>query len=109
MMSRDTGRTLDVMTHIKQSIQDILTTPLGSRVMRREYGSLLFALTDAPMDRVTVLDIIQASIAAIRRWEPRVAVDRVQVTDVAEGHITLALDIRYLPNGGPARLEGIVV
>ena len=109
MMSRDTGRTLDVMSHIRQSIQDILTTPLGTRVMRREYGSLLFALTDAPMDRVTVLDIIQASVSAIRRWESRVAVDRIQVTDVTEGHITLALDIRYLPDGAPARLEGIVV
>jgi phage baseplate assembly protein W len=109
MMSRDTGLTLDVMSHIRQSIQDILTTPLGTRVMRREYGSLLFALTDAPMDRVTVLDIIQASISAIRRWEPRVAVDRVQVTDATPGHVTLALDIRYLPGGATARLEGIVV
>ncbi len=40
-MSRETGVTLVELEHIRQSVRDILTTPLGSRVMRRNYGSLL--------------------------------------------------------------------
>lgn len=39
-MSRETGKALDEAAHISQSIRDILTTPVGSRLMRRTYGSL---------------------------------------------------------------------
>jgi hypothetical protein len=108
-MSATTGRTLGTLEHLRQSIRDILATPIGSRVMRREYGSALFALVDAPMDAVTVVDIIQATAGAIARWEPRVRVERVQVGAADPGHISLDLDLRYLPTGEPARLEGLVV
>lgn len=47
-MNRDTGQTLTDSEHISQSVRDILITPVGSRVMRREYGSLLSALIDQP-------------------------------------------------------------
>lgn len=40
MMSRENGRELETeLDHIRQSVQDILTTPIGTRIMRREYGS----------------------------------------------------------------------
>lgn len=35
MISRKTGNTIPYLDQIRQSIQDILTTPIGSRVMRR--------------------------------------------------------------------------
>jgi hypothetical protein len=108
-MSATTGLALGTLDHLRQSIRDILATPIGSRVMLREYGSLLFALVDAPLDRVTVLDIIQATAGAIGRWEPRVRVERVEVSAATPGHIELALDLRYLQTGQPVRLEGIVV
>jgi len=104
-----TGLPMATMDHVRQSIEDILSTPIGSRVMRREYGSWLYALVDAPMDAVTVLDIIQASAGAIGRWEPRVSVSRVEVTDASPGAIELAVDLIYLVNGTPIRLEGIVL
>ncbi len=34
-MSRDTGEALTDLDHIRQSVRDILLTPVGSRVMRR--------------------------------------------------------------------------
>lgn len=41
-MNRYTGETLkNESDHIKQSIADILLTPVGSRIQRREYGSLI--------------------------------------------------------------------
>ena len=43
-MARTSGAILTGDAHLAQSVADILTTPIGSRVMRREYGSLLFEL-----------------------------------------------------------------
>lgn len=108
-MSATTGRRLDVLSHLRQSITDILSTPLGSRVMRREYGSALPDLVDAPLDGVTVLDIIQAVAAAIARWEPRVWVKRVAVRAVAAGAIELDLDLVWRADGGALRLDGLLI
>ena len=38
-MDRRTGLPLSGIEHLRQSIEDILTTPLGSRRMLPEYGS----------------------------------------------------------------------
>ncbi|MEG2268832.1 MAG: baseplate assembly protein, partial [Acinetobacter sp.] len=39
MIDKNTGRSLQTeQQSIQQSLQDIITTPIGSRVMRREYG-----------------------------------------------------------------------
>jgi hypothetical protein len=79
-MHRSTGKTLSGEAHIAQSIGDILSTPLGTRTMRREYGSRLADLIDAPMNALTRLLIIAATAGAIRRWEPRIALDKVEVS-----------------------------
>ena len=54
-MSVKTGRTLRDRQHLAQSIADIVTTPLGSRVMRREYGSPMADLMDWPLNSATRL------------------------------------------------------
>ncbi len=108
-MSAVTGRRLDDLSHLRQSIADILSTPLGTRVMRREYGSLLPDLVDAPLDGVTVLDIIQATAGAIGRWEPRVAVQRVQVRSASAARIELDLDLIWRADGGDLRLHGLLI
>ncbi|MBB2777202.1 UNVERIFIED_ORG: phage baseplate assembly protein W, partial [Comamonas terrigena] len=43
-MDRTTGRRISGIDHVRQSVADILTTPLGSRLERRNYGSLLPSL-----------------------------------------------------------------
>ena len=45
-MDAKTGRRLEGDDHLRQSIADILTTPIGSRVLRRDYGSMLLDLID---------------------------------------------------------------
>ena len=37
-MNTQNGRSLTELDHLRQSIVDILNTPIGSRVMRRDYG-----------------------------------------------------------------------
>jgi phage baseplate assembly protein W len=76
-MDRQTGAVLSGDAHLAQSIGDIITTPLGTRVMRRDYGSLLFELIDRPLNGATRLLCIMAVAMAIARWEPRIAVSRI--------------------------------
>lgn len=38
-----TGKRLSGVAHLRQSVRDILTTPVGSRVLIRDYGSELFS------------------------------------------------------------------
>lgn len=104
-----TGRRLSGLDHLRQSITDILTTPIGTRVMRREYGSRLYRLVDAPVNRGLVLDLYAAVAEALARWEPRFDLQEVRATDVAPGKITLSLQGLYLPNGEPIVLDGIEV
>lgn len=90
-MHKSTGKPISGVDHIVQSIADILTTPLGSRVMRRDYGSRLFELIDAPLTAASRLLLIAATAGAIRRWEPRVTLDKVSLTLTATGQPVLTL------------------
>ncbi|NBO96416.1 MAG: phage baseplate protein, partial [Betaproteobacteria bacterium] len=38
-INAQTGQPLAGIDHLRQSIRDILTTRIGTRVMRRDYGS----------------------------------------------------------------------
>ena len=101
-----TGRALGGIAHLRQSVRDILTTPVGSRVLLRAYGSRLFELVDRPLGP-PLLALMQAEAAdALARWEPRLRLRRVRATSVSGGHVTFLLDGDYLPDGGaPVRLE----
>jgi hypothetical protein len=78
-MNRFDGRGLSESQHISQSIQDILTTPLGSRVMRRDYGSAIFELIDQPQSAAVKLQIMAAAVIALTRWEPRIRITEIEV------------------------------
>lgn len=77
-MDKQTGLNLDEIAHIRQSITDILQTPIGTRVMRRDYGSQLFELLDRPIDAVLLMQIAAASVIALKQWEKRVEITQFQ-------------------------------
>ncbi len=104
-----TGKQLGGIEHLKQSIRDILTTPIGTRVMRRNYGSRLFELVDAPINRETIIDIYAATAEAIARWEPRFQVTNVAIADARPGQVMLDLTGNYLPDGQRITLDGIII
>lgn len=108
-MNATTGERMGGLDHLRQSIRDILTTPIGSRVMRREYGSRLFQLIDAPMNRSTLLDLYAATAEALDRWEPRMKVESVQAVSAEPGRVELTVTGTYLPDGQLITLDGIVV
>ena len=88
-MSRDTGMTLTDAAHISQSIRDILTTPVGSRVMRRDYGSLLSMLLDQPQNQALRLQIMSACYMAILKWEPRVRLTSITTARQFNGQMVV--------------------
>ncbi len=63
-MNSQTGLSISEIKHIRQSVRDILVTPIGSRVMRREYGSLLSALIHQPPTPALRLQIMAACYSA---------------------------------------------
>lgn len=79
-MNRKDGTLIqDETAHIRQSVADILLTPIGSRVMRRAYGSQLFELIDRPTNMALALQLSAASVMALKKWEPRIEVTRFKV------------------------------
>jgi len=80
MMNRNSGRRIGRLQHLQQSVADILTTPIGSRAMRRDYGCLAFALLDQPDNAATQIRSIASGAAALMRWEPRLQAARLQPT-----------------------------
>lgn len=108
-MNAEHGGSLNGIEHLMQSIRDILSTPLGSRVMRRDYGSRLFELIDNPTNSETLIEVYAATAEALDRWEPRFRLRQVGVDSAAPGHLSLWLLGRYLPNGQELRLDGVIV
>lgn len=66
-----TGAVLGGDDHVRQSIQRILSTPIGTRVMRRDFGSHLHALIGRPLTPQLVGQVYAATALALLRWEPR--------------------------------------
>lgn len=82
-MNAGDGEAITDGQHIQQSVSDILNTPIGSRVMQREYGSLLSTMIDQPVNDVLSLQMMSATYSAIMRWEPRVVVKTLSITSSA--------------------------
>lgn len=108
-MNASTGKELEGIEHLKQSVVDILTTPINSRVMRRDYGSRLFELVDKPINRDLTLEIYSAVAEALQRWEERFKLEKVKMTEVKEGKVTLDLEGLYVPSGKNIRFDGMVI
>ncbi|MBR2270411.1 GPW/gp25 family protein [Sphingobium sp.] len=91
-MSASTGKAIEGTDHLAGSIADILSTPLGSRVMLRDYGSLIFDLVDQPLNAGTAILLRAATAVALRRWEPRIRVTRVSLSGApAQGNLAITI------------------
>lgn len=86
-----TGTEVDELASIRASIATILATPVGTRVMRRDFGSHIFDLTDSPGSATGALALIAASADAIARWEPRVTLKSAHVSIGYDGATTIAV------------------
>lgn len=101
-----TGGPITDIEHIRQSIADILATPIGSRIMRRSYGSLLPELIDQPLHGATLLRLTAATYHALLRWEPRVRITRARFVAVATqpGRLVADIELVRVDQPGSGRL-----
>lgn len=104
-MNAATGRYLSGTAHISQSIGTILATPLGSRVMRRDFGSVIPALIDQPLTPATILRLYSAAVVAIQQWEPRVRVGNVNRTMGDDGRFTLEISLARTDTGEAEQVQ----
>jgi phage baseplate assembly protein W len=90
-MSRNDGQAITDTDHLRQSVRDILLTPQGNRLARREYGSLLSALIDQPQNPALRLQIMSAVYVALNRWEPRLTLDSITINGNFDGSMVVEL------------------
>lgn len=81
-MNANTGRAIGGLDHLYQSIGQILTTPRGSRLQRRAFGSPLLELVDAPNNMATRLRVYAGIATALMRQEPRLQLRRVGLSEI---------------------------
>lgn len=102
-----TGKPVSGVEHLRQSVADILSTPIGSRVMRREYGSNIPALVDQPDNPATQVRVYAAAATALMRWEPRLRLQKLRASRNRAGKLVLDVQGQYLDEGRAVTLEPI--
>ena len=90
---------LQAKNHLAQSITDILTTPIGTRVMRPDYGSNLPRLVDQPMNKSWKLKVFAACAEALDKWEPRIRLDKAALSSIGAGYAEIELTYIILETG----------
>ncbi|MEP8842632.1 GPW/gp25 family protein [Enterobacter cloacae] len=103
-MSQGNGRAITDTDHLRQSVRDILLTPQGSRIARREYGSLLSELIDQPQNPALRLQVMSAVYVALSRWEPRLTLDSITINSSFDGTMVVELTGQR-DNGEPVSLS----
>lgn len=101
---KNTGNPISEQEHIRQSIDCILSTPLGSRVMNPTFGSRLYSLLDKTITDRWIIEAIEATTEAIERNEARVD---VQLAD--DGQIGIELQLQRLDSGASLFINNLQV
>ena len=110
-----TGQALDGDALLAQMIRDVLKTPVGSRVLNRDYGSRLFELVDAPASPALEVDVFAETAQALNRWlvdadgNALIRIDRVQIASRERGKLLLDLFATDLSTGEIKILEGVSI
>lgn len=89
---RTTGVAIDGIDRLRQSIEDVLTTPRGSRVLRRDYGSDLPLRVGAPLNGETVVDVYADAAIALDTQIADFELARIEITAVEPGRFGFRLE-----------------
>ena len=83
-MCAETGKILEGVAHVQQSVSDIILTPIGTRIERRTYGSDVPELIDQPDTPYTRIRVFSAAAHAVGIWEPRLRITEIQMISLAQ-------------------------
>lgn len=99
-IDRVTGQRLSGWAHCVQSIAVILSTRVGTRIMRRDFGSSVRDLQDRNASQATVARVYVAVVEALRRWEPGYRVRTLQLLRGGrDGVFVFVFDGTFYPRG----------
>lgn len=111
---RRTGQLIETYESALQGVEVILTTRIGSRVMRREFGGGIAELLGRAITPPLFAIFRQLVATAIDTWEPRLQVRKVSATgsetEIRAGTIGLIFEVDYRPRGhlGDFTVERVV-
>ncbi|PZR37184.1 GPW/gp25 family protein [Caulobacter segnis] len=92
-IDRDTGQPISGPAYLRQRIANVLTTAIGSSVMRRDYGSEIPAMIDMVVNPANVLLLYGAIAGALQRWVGDFKLTRVELLRGQQpGQFVLALE-----------------
>jgi len=80
---------------VRQAVRLILETEPGERVMRPDFGAGLRSLAFEPISRTTLALVRNRVEEALVEWEPRIDLERVEVTSPDPTQGTLLIEIEY--------------
>ncbi|UNM95511.1 GPW/gp25 family protein [Ignatzschineria rhizosphaerae] len=92
MIDRNTGLPISENEHIIQSLLDIATTAIGTRVMRRDYGTILVPKIDAPMNAEYRMLLMSSLMMAFTQYEPRIEIRRINLKIDMPGHPKIEIE-----------------
>lgn len=105
-IDRFTGDYITGWPRCRQSIATILTTRIGTRVLRRWWGSDFINAMDKPSVREVLMDSIVSAIEAINAYEPEFFVSSIRFENLGvEGSPTITVDGTYLPEEAERRVQ----
>lgn len=112
-VDRRTGELIDNYASACQAVEVIFSTPIGERVMRRQFGGGLVELLGRLVRPELLAAFTMVAAAAIDVWEPRFKVRAVRFTgsidDVRSGRAGLAIEVDWRPYGhlGNYKVESV--
>ena len=80
---------------IRESLRILLSTAPGERVMVPEFGCALWRMVFERLDRTTITEMEEMVRRAILKWESRIDVDSVTVTDDPGVEGLVQIDVAY--------------
>lgn len=104
-MDAKTGRAIDGIDHLSQSIAKCITTPLRSRISRRMFGGELMDLIDAPTNRATCVRLYAAVATVLMKYEPRLRLSRVSLVIDPANPGAVTIDVEGTTNISPAAVS----
>lgn len=111
-MDKHSGQLITGLAYLRQRLEDVVNTPLGSLVGARAFGSRLYQLVDRNVDTgfymagyVRLAECINNPVNGLDDF----TLKEMRLQRVSAGHIEIAVSGEYLAEGEPIELDGIVL
>lgn len=108
-MNAQTGAVLNGLEHLRQSMADIVNTRIGTRVMRRDYGSNVPNIIDSPVNDDFAVDLYVAVAEALLKWEPRFVLREASYEPLGNGKVQMTFRGIYVATGDHVSIEDLMV